>query len=89
MPRFAEPYVSRETLVRRIQQNERNQAAMEAIVLRNELDQEYTVAELVATGPANRAIRRAELMTRISGFERIAGDMEQIKYSNTPACVSW
>nr|WP_165979494.1 replication endonuclease [Paraburkholderia guartelaensis] len=35
-------------------------------------DQEFTLAELSAKGPANKAVRRAELMTRIAGFERIA-----------------
>lgn len=70
--RRRDPYVSRESLERRTQQNRRNAEALEATIARNELGQEFTLAELAAKGPANKAIRRAELMTRISGFERIA-----------------
>lgn len=66
-------YVSNESLAARRAQNERNAAMLEATRAKN-LDtlQEFTLAELAAKGPANRAIKRAELMTRISGFERIA-----------------
>jgi hypothetical protein len=54
-------------------QNERNAAALAATIARNvETEQEFTLAELAAKGPANAAIKRAELMTRINGFERIA-----------------
>lgn len=66
-------YVSNESLAARRAQNERNAATLEATIARNvETEQEFTLAELAAKGPANRAIKRAELMTRINGFERIA-----------------
>lgn len=65
-------YVSNESVYSRAQQNERIEAMKQNTVLVNELGQEYTLDELAATGLANKAIRRAELMTRISGFERIA-----------------
>lgn len=65
-------YVSNEGLQARLQQNSRNAAAMEATIARNELGQEFTLAELAAKGTANKRIRRAELMTRIAGFERVA-----------------
>lgn len=66
-------YVSNESLAARGAQNERNAATLEATKARNvETEQEFTLAELAAKGPANRAIKRAELMTRINGFERIA-----------------
>ncbi|MFM0206934.1 replication endonuclease [Paraburkholderia sediminicola] len=66
-------YVSNESLAARKAQNERNAATLEATIARNvETEQEFTLAELAAKGPANRAIKRAELMTRINGFERIA-----------------
>lgn len=70
-----DPYISNESVMRRAQQNERNAAALDATIATNEDGQEYTLAELAATGPANKAIRRAELMTRIAGFERIADDL--------------
>jgi Bacteriophage replication gene A protein (GPA) len=74
----ADPYVSRESVIRRTQQNERNAASLEATTATNEEGQEFTLAELAAKGPANKAIRRAELMTRIAGFERIADDLGHI-----------
>lgn len=43
---------------------------LEATTARNEEGQVLTLAELAAKSTANKAIRRAELMTRISGFER-------------------
>lgn len=58
-------YVSQEGLRARLQQNARNAAAMESTVARNELGQEFTLAELAAKGTSNKRIRRAELMTRI------------------------
>lgn len=83
-----EPYCSDETLRRRLQQNARNAASLEATTARNELGQEFTLAELAAKGPANKAIRRAELMTRINGFERIARDMGHAGLFMTITCPS-
>lgn len=65
-------YVSNEGLQARLQQNARNAAALESTIARNELGQEFTLAELAAKSTANKKVRRAELMTRIAGFERIA-----------------
>lgn len=66
-------YVSDVGLEARTAQNARNAAMLEATIARNlDTEQEFTLAQLSAKGPANRAIRRAELMTRINGFERIA-----------------
>ncbi|AVO42736.1 replication endonuclease [Simplicispira suum] len=84
----AEIYCSNETLRRRQKQNTRNAAALEATIARNELGQEYTLAELAAKGPANKAIKRAELMTRIAGFERIARDMGHAGLFLTITCPS-
>ena len=71
--RDRECYVSSVSVLDRQWQNERNAAALAATIARNlETEQEFTLAELAAKGPANAAIKRAELMTRINGFERIA-----------------
>ncbi|WP_228883989.1 replication endonuclease [Paraburkholderia saeva] len=71
--RDRECYVSDVSKLDRQWQNERNAAALAATIAKNlETEQEFTLAELAAKGPANAAIKRAELMTRINGFERIA-----------------
>lgn len=68
-----ECYVSNVSLEARRAQNDRNEATLEATIAKNlETDQEFTLAQLAAKGVANKAIRRAELMTRINGFERVA-----------------
>jgi hypothetical protein len=81
-------YVSDQGLARRQGQNRRNAAALESVEAVNEHAQRYTLAELAARGPANRAIRRHELMTRIAGFETIAKDCAHVAYFVTVTCPS-
>lgn len=81
-------YVSDETLRRRQQQNERNAETLEATKARNELGQEFTLAELSAKSTSNKRIRRAELMTRIGGFERVATDLGHVGIFLTVTCPS-
>ncbi|WP_250479129.1 MULTISPECIES: replication endonuclease [unclassified Caballeronia] len=66
-------YVSNESLEARGRQNKRNADFLEQTKAINlDTDQEFTMMQLAARGVANKAVRRAELMTRISGFERVA-----------------
>jgi hypothetical protein len=81
-------YVSNETAARRQQQRERNARALESVHAVNDSGQDYTLAELAAKGPANREIRRHELMTRIAGFELIARQLDHVAIFVTVTCPS-
>lgn len=70
--KFAGAYASDETVKRRQEQVKRNHKILQSTKLQNELEQEFTLAELAANGNANKAIRRGELMLRMRGIEDIA-----------------
>lgn len=86
--RHAEIYASTLTVQRRAQQIARNVEMLEGTEATNEHGQTYTLAELAAKGSGNKAIRRAELMTRIAGFERIARDLGHAGLFLTITCPS-
>lgn len=65
-------YVSDDTLERRGQQLRRNAALLNEINLESESGQRMKLADVAAAGMANPDNRRAELMTRITGFEELA-----------------
>lgn len=81
-------YVSDDAMRRRRGQRARNEAALESVRAVNEHGQDYTLAELAAKGPANREIRRHELMTRIAGFETIAKECGHAALFVTVTCPS-
>ncbi|MDF6743927.1 replication endonuclease, partial [Escherichia coli] len=81
-------YVSEESLNRRAQQVKRNADLLESVEAENEEGYRATLAELAAKGVADKAIRRAELMTRIAGFEVIARDLGHAGEFITVTCPS-
>jgi hypothetical protein len=58
--------------VRKRQQKQANREYLESRTAVNELDEEFTLAELAALSVSNPSIRRLELITRCKGFEAIA-----------------
>lgn len=66
------PYCSIISLAKRRRQKQANREYMESRTAVNELNQEFTLAELSALSVSNPSIRRFELITRCKGFESIA-----------------
>lgn len=83
-----EKYVSNVTLQRKRQQRQRNKKILEQCIATNELDQSYTLQELVDVSVSNPALQRNELMTRLSGFDKIAVDLGHIGIVFTITCPS-
>lgn len=69
-----QPYASNRAVLRRIDQNRRNEKTAESVFFENEEGLVLSLAELSAKSPANKAIRRGELMTRIKGCEAMADE---------------
>lgn len=70
-------YVSEDTLDRRDQQIRRNRETLAGIKMVSESGQVMTLEEIAKAGVANPENRRAELMTRVTGFEELS-----IKYGH-------
>lgn len=64
----------------------RNAGVLRAAVGVNEYGQAIDLAELSARNVSNPEIRRAELMTRIAGFELIARELDHVAYFVTITC---
>ncbi len=78
-------YVSDETMKRRRKQIRRNRAILENCIATNELGQEYTLQQLAELSVSNPKIRRAELMTRIAGFDSV----DQFQQIGGPPVTVW
>lgn len=70
-------YVSDDTLERRGQQLRRNAETLQNIQMESESGERMNLGAIAKTGMANPDNRRAELMTRITGFEELS-----IKYGH-------
>lgn len=82
----AGPYCSNEALSRRQQQNRRNRSTLEATELVSEDGEIMSLADIADSGLANKALRRAELMTRAKGYEEMALDLGHVGLFITLTC---
>lgn len=81
-------YASDEALARRLQQKERNAKLLASVTATNQRGESFTLAELADKTVSNPKIRRAELMTRINGFEAIAKESGHVGEFLTLTCPS-
>ena len=81
-------YVSNEQVRRRVEQKARNQAMLAMKTIVNELGEEFQLDEVVAGSVANPAVRRAELMVRLAGFEHMAQELGHVCEFITLTCPS-
>lgn len=84
-----DPYASRDALTRCLRQEERNRLMMEKVMLENENGDCFSLQELADLSTSNKAIRRAELMTRVRGMEDYANEFGYVAYFVTITCPSY
>ena len=72
--KYRQAYVADWVVGHRRRAERRNATMLERSTAINEADQEYSLAELAEVSVSNPEIRRAELMTRMRGFEEVAND---------------
>jgi len=73
-----QPYVSDELLARILARHQRAMAIMERMEVVNEQGDVLDMADVVKGSLANPAVRRAELMTRLNGFEQYAESLGHV-----------
>lgn len=81
-------YVSDDTLDRRQQQIRRNRSTLEGVKMQSESGQVMSLEEIAAAGVSNPENRRAELMTRVTGFEELANKYGHMAEFITVTCPS-
>lgn len=86
--RGAQCYASDEAVWRRRGQKARTAVLLESLKAINETGQEFSVKELSDRGVSNPALRRAELMVRIRGFEEMAIERGHVGEFLTGSCPS-
>jgi hypothetical protein len=86
--RTQEVYASDVAIERRRLQKARNRQLFEELVLVNELGEALDLLDVVEHSVANPSVRRAELMARIAGFERVADALGHVGEFYSITCPS-
>lgn len=86
--KFRDLYVSQECFEVRSHQNHRNQRMLETTFATNEFGQTYSLSELASFGTSKKSNRRAELMTRVRGFDALAQENNHAGLFVTLTCPS-
>lgn len=84
--RQASLYASAEAINRRAGQRWRNSQTLDRTEAENDLGEVWTLAELARGSVSNPQVRRAELMTRIAGFEDFARGAGHLGMFYTVTC---
>jgi len=83
-----ETYASNASVTRRRSQKTRNRNILEELEAVNELGDSFTLQELSDKSVSNPKLKRAELMTRIAGFEKVSRDLGFMADFYTLTCPS-
>ncbi|HSH72101.1 MAG TPA: replication endonuclease [Methylophilaceae bacterium] len=81
-------YASDEAVARYLQQYRRNKTFLENTIAINEDGQEFSLQDLSDRSVSNPEIRRAEIMTRIAGFEELSKSLNHSGMFYTITCPS-
>ncbi|MDC8444633.1 MAG: replication endonuclease [Nitrosomonas sp.] len=76
--RYRSTYVSDYAVNIKRKQKEKNREYLESTFICNEVGEQFSVQELSDCSVSNPAIRRAELMVRIKGFEMVADHLGHV-----------
>jgi len=71
-------YASQKAIDKRQRQKLNNREYLESTYIENELGQRYALSDLHDKSVSNPRVRRAELMTRIKGFEMVADQLGHV-----------
>lgn len=83
-----DPCVSKQSIIMCHQRDLRNDKVLGETFLENEFGQQMSIKDLAAKGQANKNLRLAEMMTRISGMDAVASELGHQALFITVTCPS-
>lgn len=83
-----DPCVSKQSIIMCHQRDLRNDKVLGETFLENEFGQQMSIKDLASKGQANKNLRLAEMMTRISGMDAVASELGHEALFITVTCPS-